>query len=150
MAKYEEMTIAQLVAEYNEMVEILERPGDKVKTFRDKTVALKRVKGVDVEVNAMRAVEAPKAKKSGEVRTKAPVVNTDLPRVKGEGVIKVTAKVNPRDGAAALRFDLYRDGMTVDEYCAAVVAKKLSDRRLAIRDVAWNAARGWISVSYKG
>lgn len=57
--------------------------------------------------------------------------------------IVVLADGNPKKRDCARRFDLYRakGGQTVAGYVAAV-----GDRRLALADIRWDAAKGWIRV----
>lgn len=58
-----------------------------------------------------------------------------------DAVIKVLAKENPRRGAAAERFELYKDGMTVKQYTA-----KIGSRAEALVHLRWDVNKGHISV----
>jgi hypothetical protein len=49
---------------------------------------------------------------------------------------------NPKRGTAAKRYSLYRTGMTVAGYQAAIGG----DRRLALADINWDRKKGWIKV----
>jgi hypothetical protein len=49
---------------------------------------------------------------------------------------------NPKRGSAAARYALYRTGMTVAEYVKAV-----GSRGQAMRDLRWDVANKWVSVS---
>lgn len=55
--------------------------------------------------------------------------------------VTVLATTNPKRGASALRFALYRSGMTVADYVAAV-----GNRRKALQDISWDVAKGYIRV----
>jgi len=44
------------------------------------------------------------------------------------------------------RFKLYRDGMTVQQYGDAVIAKTKYDRKKAHRDLKWDEERGFIQI----
>lgn len=58
-----------------------------------------------------------------------------------DAVIKILAKENPRRGAAAERFELYKDGMTVKQYTA-----KIGSRAEALVHLRWDVNKGHISV----
>lgn len=72
------------------------------------------------------------APKKGKVGKTAGVKDTD--------VIRIHAKGNPKKGTAAVRYNHYKDGMTVKDYIDAV-----GDRKQALRDMAWDRKQGWIS-----
>lgn len=106
---------AELVAFYNEHAD---KP---VKKFVDRATAEKRVAALIATL-----APAKKATKQGagsaEHRAKK---------------IRVLVKGNPKFGTAAVRFELYKTGMTVGEYVAAGGQ---------VRDVCWDAKQGWISL----
>lgn len=62
--------------------------------------------------------------------------------------ITVVAEGNPKavGSKSARRFALYRTGMTVAEYIAAV-APLGGGRRKAVRDITWDTAHGFITVA---
>lgn len=55
--------------------------------------------------------------------------------------IKILVKENPRHGAAAKRFEIYQNGMTVGEY-----TKKIGSRAEALVHLRWDVKHGHISV----
>lgn len=59
------------------------------------------------------------------------------PNIDGTAKIKILVKDNPKRAAAAERFNLYKNGMTVDEYIAAGGARA---------DVNWDVKQGFIEV----
>lgn len=62
-------------------------------------------------------------------------------------VITVLAPANPKRRAAAVRFALYRDGMTVAQYIKAIKSRRLhGGAEIAGRDLAWDAKVGHIKV----
>lgn len=63
-------------------------------------------------------------------------------------VITVLAPANPKRRAAAVRFALYRDGMTVAGYVSAVKRRKLpGGKEIALRDLLWDSKVGHIALS---
>jgi hypothetical protein len=60
--------------------------------------------------------------------------------IPGNAVITRLVEENPKSRGAAVRFDFYYSGMTVDEY-----VEKVGDRTKALADIKWDAERGWIS-----
>jgi hypothetical protein len=63
-------------------------------------------------------------------------------------VITLHRGENPKRGAAATRYALYRDGMTVGDYVKAVTeANPKNNRGLAIADLAWDTNHGFITVN---
>jgi hypothetical protein len=62
--------------------------------------------------------------------------------VSGTDVIRVSVSANPKKAgsAAAARFALYKDGMTVDDY-----VKAAGSRKQALVDMAWDRKRGFIA-----
>lgn len=75
---------------------------------------------------AKKATDKPAAKKTPDKPAKkaAPAVEDvgtrgRKPNIDGSAKIKVLVKENPKRAAAATRFALYKNGMTVDEYIAA-------------------------------
>lgn len=65
-------------------------------------------------------------------------VNPEQMTTKGE-------LINPKRGAAATRFALYRDGMTVGEYIAAVT-KAGAKSAVATADLKFDVARNFIAI----
>ena len=65
-------------------------------------------------------------------------VNPEMVNAKGE-------INNPKRGAAATRFALYRDGMTVGEYIAAVTKAGVKSA-VATADLKFDAARNFIAI----
>jgi len=75
---------------------------------------------------AKKAADKPAAKKSADkpAAKKAPAAEEAgtrgrKPNIDGSAKIKILVKENPKRAAAATRFALYKNGMTVDEYIAA-------------------------------
>ena len=63
-------------------------------------------------------------------------------------VITVLAPQNPKKRGAAVRFALYRSGMTVGAYVKAIVKRRLpGGKEIAHRDLAWDAKQGHIEVA---
>jgi hypothetical protein len=94
---------------------------------------------------AKKAAAAP-AKKAAPAAKKAPAKKAAAeeggtrgraPNIGGDAKIKVIVKENPKRAAAADRFALYKNGMTVDEYLEA------GGKRA---DVNWDVAQGFIEV----
>jgi hypothetical protein len=84
---------------------------------------------------ASKAAAAP-AKKA-KVAAAEPSGRGRAPNIAGTAKIKILVKENPKRAAAAERFDLYKNGMTVDEYIAA------GGKRA---DVNWDVAQKFIEV----
>lgn len=82
---------------------------------------------------AGRFADKPDAQEAQEKAKRAGVTATD--------VIKLLESDAPKRGSAARRFALYRDGMTVQDYIDAV-----GDKRLALRDIAWDRKQGYIII----
>jgi hypothetical protein len=82
---------------------------------------------------------APAAKKAPAKKAAAESAGTRgrAPNIDGSAKIKVLVKENPKRAAAAERFALYKNGMTVDEYLVA------GGKRA---DVNWDVAQGFIEV----
>lgn len=108
---------AELVAFYNA------NSAKTVKKFADRATAEKRV------AELLKTLK-PKASKKA---AKKEAGNADHRARK----IHVLVKGNPKFGTAALRYDLYKNGMTVGEYVA------LGGQ---VRDVCWDAKQGWIEL----
>ena len=110
-------------------------------TLAKQEAARKAVRETKPEESDMAAA----AKKSA--RKAAPKTKTDKAPAKARGfaddaVITVKAKENPRRGAAAERFDLYKDGMTVAQY-----SKKFEGGRSeALVHLRWDVKHGHITV----
>jgi hypothetical protein len=81
--------------------------------------------------------------------TKANSVNPAVvARFPAELVITVVAPANPKRRAAAVRFALYRSGMTVAAYVKAVKARRLpGGAAIAYRDLAWDSKVGHITLA---
>lgn len=63
-------------------------------------------------------------------------------------VITVLTAANPKRRAAAVRYALYRNGLTVAGYVKAVTSRKLSGgAAIAYRDLLWDTKVGFISLS---
>lgn len=70
-----------------------------------------------------------------------------LARFPADAVITVVAPANPKRRGAAVRFALYRNGMTVAAYVKAVCGKRVGgDAPLAYRDLAWDSRVGFITL----
>lgn len=68
--------------------------------------------------------------------------------VAGDLVITVRAKENPKRRQAAIRFALYRTGMTVAQYVKAVTSRRLhGGAAIAYRDLQWDSKVGHIALS---
>ena len=156
MKNFTNMTTAELVTFYN-----TNSGKPAIKKFSDRATAEKRCAAlppVKVETTPVRidsrvklpVAPAPKSKSpkkvvsQGEKVAPAPakkVVSQGEKVVAHNSVlglkIKVIAKTNPKKGTAALRYDLYEDGMTVEEYVSAGGQ---------VRDVCWDRKQGWIST----
>lgn len=63
-------------------------------------------------------------------------------------VITVNVPANPKRRAAAVRFALYRNGMTVAKYVKAVTSRKLAGgKAIAYRDLSWDSKVGFITIT---
>lgn len=83
-----------------------------------------------------------KAARKAASKTKTPKSEGAAARGFAEdAVIKILAKENPRRGAAAERFELYKDGMTVKQYTT-----KIGTRAEALVHLRWDVNKGHISV----
>lgn len=81
------------------------------------------------------------AAKKAAPKTKTPKAEGAVRGFPEDAVIKILAKENPRRGAAAERFELYKDGMTVKQYTA-----KIGSRAEALVHLRWDVNKGHISV----
>lgn len=90
------------------------------------------------------AANKPKKKAAAAKKPAAPKKG-GRPRLNDADIIKLKVKENPRQGAAADRFAVIKDGMTVGEYLKAA-QKKGASEALAIADVRWNRDKGFIDV----
>ncbi len=61
----------------------------------------------------------------------------DRHRIKRSSIIVKLVSENPRRGVARERFALYRNGMTVEDYIAAVI-RQGEEERVALEDVCWD------------
>lgn len=102
----------------------------------------------DQEAAAEIAADLPATEPVAEVQDTT-VANPEVakrgrtPSLTGNEIITVIAANPKRAGSAsAARYNLYRDGMTVDMYGAAV-----RDRPKAIRDVQWDVKAGFIKLN---
>lgn len=87
---------------------------------------------------------AKKAKKGGrKARTTAKTTGSTARGFAPEAKITILASENPRRGAAAERFKLYRDGMTVATYCS----KFEGGRSEALVHLRWDVKHGFIKVA---
>ena len=124
-AELSAMSSTALVALYNEYA------AKPVKKFADKATAVKRT----LEILPVAEVKA--SKKTAKAEKSEPSATGRVAALHAR-TITVLAESNPKRGESAERFALYRDGMTVGEYLAAGGVSK---------DVNWDAARGYISVT---
>lgn len=69
----------------------------------------------------------------------------DRRRVDKTASIRKLIRDNPKQGAPARRFVLYRDGMTVSDYIDAVQSAGFSETT-ALDDVLWDVSRGFIAT----
>ena len=131
-ARLGELTNAQLAELYNQVSD------RQVTKFADHATAVKRTqmaleaRGLDFSV--------------AESGTVAPATR---PQHEGDDrKITVVAESNPKakGSKSEARFALYRDGMTVGEYVLAVKALGRT-RRVAIRDIMWDAEHDYIKLS---
>lgn len=130
-ARLGELTNAQLVELYNQVSD------REVSKFSDHTTAVKRTqlaleaRGLDFSV--------------ADSGTVAPA--TGPQREGDERKITVLAERNPKakGSKSEARFALYKTGMTVGEYVLAVKALGRT-RRLAIRDINWDAEHEYIRL----
>lgn len=109
-----------------ELVELFNKYSDKpVKKFADRATALKRTAAV------LPAKAEPKVKaEKGAAQKEAMAAN----RARR---ITILAEGNPKKGSAAVRYALYKNGMTVGKYI------ELGGQ---LRDVTWDIKQGWISA----
>lgn len=107
---------AELVAFYNANAE------KAVKKFADRATAEKRV------AELLKTLKPAKTAKK-----EAGVGNADHRAKK----IRVVVKGNPKFGTAAVRYELYKNGMTIEQYVL------LGGQ---VRDVCWDAKQGWIEL----
>lgn len=120
----------------------------------DHTMAKKTAAAAETEVStpakrkpALKEASAPAAKnaakKTSASAKKAAPVETEggrrgrQPNIAGTAKIKVLVKENPKRAKAAERFDLYKNGMTVDEYIAAGGTRA---------DINWDVKQQFIEV----
>jgi len=109
-----------------ELVELFNKYSDKpVKKFADRATALKRTAAV--------------LPKKSEPKNKAPKGEKQAETMAANRARKITILVegNPKRGTAAERYNLYKNGMTVGKYI------ELGGQ---LRDVTWDAKKGWISA----
>ena len=128
------LTNAQLAAVYNQAAE---RPVTK---FADHATAVKRTQ------MALEAKELDFLVGDDGTITVAAAGSPEV--AKGDDrVITVLVEENPKGafGASHRRFALYKTGMTVGEYVKGVMALG-HERRVAIRDLAWDTGHGYIKV----
>ena len=121
---------AELVAFYNAHAANLasasaDKPFRPIKKFADRDTAEKRV------AELLKTLKP--AKKAKAEKKEAGAGNTEHRARK----IHVLVKGNPKFGTAALRYELYKNGMTVGEYVA------LGGQ---VRDVCWDVKQGWIKL----
>ena len=83
------------------------------------------------------AKKTPAAKKAAPADAGEPGPRGRQPNIAGSAKIKLLVKENPKRAAAAERFALYTNGMTVDEYIAA------GGKRA---DVNWDVSQGFIEI----
>jgi hypothetical protein len=126
-------------------VRLLEAGSEKMRqrVLADQRAAAARAereKESEVAKKAKKA-KAPKATNGGEKRGRA------SGKFPAGGKIKVLVEENPkREGSMAHKcFALYRDGMTVAEYCEK--ANKLRDRNVGLFLVGYDVEHGYIRVS---
>ena len=128
-------------------------PSSTPKQKEDRTMATKKTAAGDAAEPTKKAVAkkadaapAKKAEVAVPAKKAAPTKKAPEPEVgargrqpniAGSAKIKILAKDNPKRAAAAERFALYKNGMTVDEYIAA------GGKRA---DVNWDVAQGFIEV----
>lgn len=109
-----------------ELVELFNKYSDKpVKKFADRATALKRTAAI--------------LPKKSEPKNRAPKGEAQKEAMAANRARKITILVegNPKRGSAAVRYALYKNGMTVGKYI------ELGGQ---LRDVTWDAKQGWISV----
>ena len=112
-----------------ELVALFNKYSDKpVKKFADRATALKRVAAI------LPVKSEPKAKKVEGVAGEAAIAKKEANRARK---ITVLISQNPKRGAAAARFALYRTGMSVKQFIA------LGGK---FRDIAWDIRAGYISA----
>lgn len=83
------------------------------------------------------------AAKKAAPKTRTPKAEGAVRGFPDHAVIKILAKENPRRGAAAERFELYKDGMTVKQYTA-----KIGSRAEALVHLRWDVNKGHISLKW--
>ena len=114
--------------------------------LRQDTLAIQQAAMEEARPNQPEEESDMAAAKKG-ARKAAPKTKTDKAPAKARGfaddaVITVKAKENPRRGAAAERFNLYKDGMTVAQY-----SKKFEGGRSeALVHLRWDVKHGHITV----
>jgi hypothetical protein len=86
---------------------------------------------------------AKKTKTARKPRTTAKSTGSAARGFAPEAKIKIMVDENPRRGAAAERFKLYKDGMTVATYCS----KFEGGRSEALVHLRWDAKHGFIKVA---
>ena len=112
-----------------ELVELFNKYSDKpVKKFADRATALKRVAAI------LPVKSEPKVKKVEGVAGEAALARKEANRARK---ITILVEGNPKKGTAALRYALYKNGMTVGQYI------ELGGQ---LRDIAWDKKVGFISV----
>jgi len=89
---------------------------------------------------------APVAPSTTTTTTTPPTTDTTVTVTKTftdrNSIIRLLVKENPKRGASRQRYQCYKDGMTVDEYCKAVGSKGMADIR-------WDAEREFIKLEKK-
>lgn len=76
---------------------------------------------------------------------------TAFTKLNPAAVITVNVPANPKRRAAAVRFSLYRNGLTVAGYVKAVTKRKLpGGKAIAYRDLLWDSKVGFITLANPG
>lgn len=175
------LSISRMADEYNAIMEYVERPQDRVSTFRDRAAAERRLTSARVELAAQRGIDesvspglrrlrasplaaqlreavladqaAAAAVAAGRTEPKAPPADYPPPAAAprrgraplftDEQVVTLLVTGCPkREGStSAKRWAKYRSGMTVGQF-----AKAVGDRSIALADLKWDVAHGFIRV----
>lgn len=120
-----------LVAVYNALT------GSGIKKFETREIGVRRL---------LAALQTLPTSKETPMETETVTNEAETPKAKrgrasrfaSEHRIRVVSEKNPKRGKAAERFNLYRDGMTVEQYLAAGGTTA---------DLAWDTTKGLVQVA---
>jgi hypothetical protein len=120
------------------------------KVARTQAPAHVETPAVVVETTAPAAPETPAAETPAPETAKVVKIRYAKRDWAPTDVITLVTTANPKSGASKARYALYKDGMLVSEYAAAVVGLGgKNTKTLANADLRWDVARGFITIAAK-